>query len=172
MDEMLNRKVPHSLEAEQAVLGAMLIDPVCVPDVVEILNPSDFYIDENRVIFETIYSMFATSGKKVDPVTVIEELKVSGQYENSGGSAYLMQLMDVTPTAANVKEYCEIVRGKSMLRAVLNASSETVDLILSEEGQPADIADLAEQKIYAIRQGREVKGLTHIKTAISDVYNT
>ena len=172
MDELLSKKVPHSLEAEQAVLGAMLIDPACVPEVIEKLNPSDFYIDENRAIFETIYSMFASSGKKVDPVTVLEELKKTGLYEDSGGSAYLMQLMDVTPTAANVREYCEIVRGKSMLRSVLTAASETVDLILSEEGEPAEIADLAEQKIYAVRQGREIRGLTHIKAAISEVYNT
>ena len=116
--------------------------------------------------------MFASSGKKVDPVTVLEELKMSGLYEDSGGSDYLLQLMDVTPTAANVKEYCEIVRGKSMLRAVLSAASETVDLVLSEEGEPSEVADLAEQKIYAVRQGREIKGLTHIKTAISEVYDT
>ncbi len=172
MDELLNKRVPHSLEAEQAILGAMLIDPACVPEVVEKLNPSDFYIEENRAIFETIYSMFAASGKKVDPVTVLEELKISGLYDKTGGSAYLMQLMEVTPTAANVKEYCEIVRGKSILRAVLQAASETIDLILSEEGEPYEIADLAEQKMYAVRQGREVKGLTHIKSAINDVYNT
>ncbi|MDP4108560.1 MAG: replicative DNA helicase [Bacillota bacterium] len=172
MDELLNRKVPYSMEAEQAVLGAMLIDPACVPEVIERINPSDFYIDENRAIFETIYSMFSTSGKKVDPVTVLEELKVAGVYDHSGGSAYIMQLMDVTPTAANVREYCEIVRGKSMLRAVLNAASETMDMVLSEEGGPAEIADLAEQKMYAVRQGREIKGLTHIKTAIGQVYDT
>ena len=74
MDELLARQTPHSVEAEQAVIGAILFDPTCVPKVVELLQPDDFYIETNRMIFDTISSMF-TGGKRIDPVTVLEEMK-------------------------------------------------------------------------------------------------
>ena len=77
MDELLARQTPHSVEAEQAVIGAILFDPTCVPKVVELLQPDDFYIETNRMIFDTISSMF-TGGKRIDPVTVLEEMKALG----------------------------------------------------------------------------------------------
>ena len=171
MDELLGRQTPASAEAEQAVLGSVLIDPACVSEVIEQLSPGDFYFPENRSIFETIYSMF-TSGSKIDAVTILEEMKTRGVYDEAGGRSYLLQLMDVTPTAANVKEYCAIVRGKSMLRDVLAAAEEIIALATENGGGDAsDVTELAEQKIYAIRSGREIKGVAHIKTAIQEMYD-
>ena len=77
MDDLLGRQLPHSVEAEQAVLGAMLIDTRCIPDVVEFLRPEDFYLTQNRHIFETIYSMFTLS-QTIDPITVLDQLTVRG----------------------------------------------------------------------------------------------
>ena len=169
MDELLARQMPHATEAEQAVIGAMLIDPACVPQVIEVLKPEDFYFEENRRIFETIYSMF-TNGLTTDAVTVLEQLKVKGYYDEAGGSAYLAQLMDVTPTAANVLEYAAIVRDKAMLRDVAAAGEEIRGLAFAGGGEAAEIAEIAEQKVYAIRHGREIRGLAHIKDVIMDIY--
>lgn len=169
MDELLTRQMPQATEAEQAVIGSMLIDPNCVPVVIERLRPDDFYAEENRRIFETIYSMF-TASSTIDAVTVLNELKKAGYYDEAGGRAYLMQLMDVTPTSANVTEYAAIVRDKSMLRDVAAAAADIETMAFEGAGAASDIAEAAEQKIYAIRHGREVKGLSHIKSAIMDLY--
>lgn len=170
MDDILNRQVPQSVEAEQAVLGSILIDPACVPEVIGLLQPADFYNDYNREIFETVYSMF-TSSKKIDAVTILDEMKITGKGGGNDGRAYFIQLMDLTPTAANVQEYCRIVRDKSTLRALLAATDDIVAAIQSGGGDAADVAELAEQKIYGVRNGREVKGLTHIRLAIEEVYD-
>lgn len=168
-DELLSRQLPQSLEAEQAVIGSMLIDPACIAEVIELLHPDDFYAEEHQRIFETIYSMF-NSALKIDPVTVLDRLKAQGYYDEAGGRAYLMQLMEVTPTSANVKEYAAIVRDKSMLRAIANAAGEIQNLAFAGAGSASEIAELAEQKIYNVRQGREIKGLSHIKSVIMDLY--
>jgi len=170
VDELLTRQIPHSQEAEQAVIGSMLIDPACVPDAISMLHAEDFYIEENRAIFETIFSMF-TASEKIDAVTVLEELKSLGLYDNAGGRTYLMQLMDITPTSANMREYAKIVRDKSMLRGIHTAASEIVKIVEDGEGDASDIAELSEQKIFAVRQGREIKGVTHIKSAIKEAYD-
>ena len=114
---LLGRQMPHSLEAEQAVLGSMLIDADCVKDVMDKLQPSDFYLRQNREIFETIYTMFSYS-KPIDGVTVAEEMQKNGTYDDQTTRSYLVQLMEITPTSANVMEYVAIVRDKSLLRSV------------------------------------------------------
>ena len=100
MEELLMRAMPHSPEAEQAVLGSMLIDADCVKDVMDKLQPEDFYLRQNREIFETIYTMFIYS-KPIDGVTVAGEMEKNGLYTDTTRS-YLLQLMEVTPTSANV----------------------------------------------------------------------
>lgn len=170
MDELLSRQVPSSPEAEQAVLGSILIDPACIGDVLEMINPSDFYYPENQEIFETIYSMF-TVGKKIDAVTILDELQQKNEKTRAERKKYFVELMEVTPTSANVKEYCSIVRDKKMLRDVLTACQDIIGTIQDGGGEASDIAELAEQKIYSIRNGREIKGLVHIKSAIREVYD-
>ena len=104
MDEsLLLRQIPHSVEAEQAVLGAMLIDPRCIPDVVESLTGEAFYLRTNREIYETIYTMFNFSAT-IDPVTVLDQMKLRGVYNEDSSRSYNLQLMEITPSAANAKE--------------------------------------------------------------------
>ena len=169
MDELFSRQSPYSVEAEQAVLGSMLISSACVPGVIEQLKQEDFYVETNRLIFDTISQMF-TEGRPIDPVTVLDEMKAAG-YKNHANREYFLQLIETTPSATNVEEYTGIVRGKSMLRELQQASSEIIDLTRKEEEDPQTIADLAEQKIYAVRQGREVKGFASINEAIREVYD-
>ena len=169
MDDLYSRQTPYSVEAEQAVLGSVLIDPKSAPRVIELLTADDFYIETNRLIFETISHMF-TAAKIIDPVTVLDEMKALG-YKEQANRDYFLQLIETTPSAANVEEYAAIVRGKSMLRELQAAAGEILELTRSEQDDPQDIAELAEQKIYAIRQGREISGLTSIKAAIRLVYD-
>ena len=169
-DELLARQMPQATEAEQAVIGAMLIDTACIPEVIELLRPEDFYIEENRIIFKTIYSMF-TNSARIDAVTVLNELKIGGYYDEAGGRAYLTQLMEVTPTAAGVREYAAIIRDKSLLRELASAAGDSQSMAYEGAGEAGDIAEAAEQRIYAVRHGREVRGLTHIKSVILDLYN-
>ena len=161
MDEssLLLRQIPHSVEAEQSVLGAMLIDPRCIPNVVEQLTGEDFYLKPNRDIYETIYTMFSFSAT-IDPVTVLDQMKLRGVYDENTTSNYLLQLMEITPTAANVSEYIRIVKDKALLRRIAETAGELTDPGPGggRDG-PGRPGGLAEQRIYAIRQGQSSQGL-------------
>mgnify|MGYP000139896552 CR=1 FL=1 len=126
-EDLLLRQMPHSLEGEQAVLGSMLIDEGCVKDVMDKLVPSDFYLRQNREIFETIYTMF-TYARPIDGITVCEEMQKAGTYDENTTRSYLAQLMEITPTSANVMEYVQIVLDKSLMRQGRAASSSRSDL--------------------------------------------
>ena len=148
-EELLTRQMPHSTEAEQSVLGSMLIDARCVPEVIEALRPEDFYLRTNREIYETIYSMFNFS-LTIDPVTVLENMKQNGVYDENNSRGYLLQLMDTTPTAANVKEYIGIIKDKTLLRRVAETAGELTALIQQGTDTGQDILEAAEQRIYAL----------------------
>ena len=168
-DELLLKQLPHSVEAEQAVLGSMLIDPRCVSEVIDKLRPDDFYLRQNKEIYETIYTMFNYS-LTIDPVTVLENMKQNGYYDENQSRGYVLQLMDTTPTAANVGEYIEILKDKTLLRRVAEAAGDLTALIQQGTDTGQDILEAAEQRIYAIRQGRAARGLTPISEVILDVY--
>ena len=169
-EELLLRQLPHSVEAEQAVLGSMLIDARCVPEVVEHLRPDDFYLRQNREIYETIYSMFSYSAT-IDPVTVLDTMRKNGVYDENNSRNYILQLMDITPTSANVKQYVEIVQDKSLLRQVAQAAGDVTGLVQEGTGSGHDVLEAAEQRIYALRQGRAARGLTPISNVILNVYD-
>ncbi len=169
-EELLLKQLPHSVEAEQAVLGSMLIDARCVPEVIDQLKPDDFYIQQNREIYETIYSMFNYS-LTIDPVTVLENMKQNGVYDDNTSRGYLLQLMDTTPTAANVKEYIGILKDKALLRRVAETAGELTALVQQGTETGQNVLDTAEQRIYAIRQGRAARGLTPISAILVDVYD-
>ena len=171
MDEsLLLRQIPHSVEAEQAVLGAMLIDPRCIPDVVESLTGDDFYLRANREIYETIYTMFNFSAT-IDPVTVLDQMKLTGVYNEDTSRSYLLQLMEITPTSANVKEYVRIVKDKALLRRISDTAGDLTKLV-QEGGETAQaVLDLAEQRIYGIRQGRNTQGLEPLSKILVDVFD-
>ncbi len=170
MDEIRARQAPCSAEAEQAVLGAMLIDADCIPVVIEQLKPSDFYFPQNQTIYEAFVRMFLNS-LTIDPVTLLESLKEEGKFDEAGGRDYLMQLMELTPTAAHVNEYIKILRDKSLLRQTAQAAGKILESVYSGEGGAKEIVENAERMIYDVREGREIKGLYHIKSVIFDVYS-
>ena len=169
-DELLLRQLPHSVEAEQAVLGSMLIDPRCVSEVIDKLRTDDFYIRQNKEIYETIYTMFNYS-LTIDPVTVLENMKQNGYYDENQSRGYILQLMDATPTAANVGEYIDIIKDKTLLRRVAETAGDLTAMIQEGTATGQDILEAAEQRVYAIRQGRAARGLIPISEVIIDVYD-
>jgi len=168
-EELLNRQPPQSLEAEQAVLGSILIDSRCVADVVGIVTPEDFFLQQNREIFETIYTMFNFS-QTIDPVTVLNKMKELGVHHDNSRD-YILQLMEITPTAANVVRYAHIVREKAMLRGLAQASTDISEMVADEVGTAAEMLETAEKKIYALRKGERNDSLEHIGTVLHKVFD-
>ncbi len=169
MDELLELRVPHSAEAEQAVIGSMLIDSACIADVLNKTRADDFYLELNRDVFDTIFNMYIY-GRTIDPVTVLDQMRVRGCLrENS--QKYLLELMQVTPTAANVMKYVEILREQTLLRQLLTVGSEITEMVREGAGEADTMLEASERKIYALRQGRTIGGLVKISNIIQDVYN-
>ena len=169
MEELLGRKTPHSAAAEQAVIGSMLIDPRCVPEVLERLKADEFYIKLNRDIYETVNTMFSY-GQTIDPVTVLDQMKVRGVYQDDSEN-YLAELMRVTPTAANVLEYAAIVRDRALLRRLGETADEINNMVYEGAGEADTMLEAAERKIYALRQGRSVGGLVPVSSVIQNVFD-
>ena len=167
-EDLLLRQMPHSLEGEQAVLGSMLIDEGCVKEVMDKLVPSDFYLRQNREIFETIYSMF-TNARHIDGITVCEEMRKAGTYDENTTRSYLAQLMEITPTSANVMEYVAIVRDKALLRGVAQAAGEITALVQEGIGEAGEILEAAEQKIYAVRRGQSAQDMVPLRMVLPEV---
>ena len=168
LEDLLTRQMPHSLEGEQAVLGSMLIDPGCVKDVMDKLRPSDFYLRQNREIFETIYSMFSYA-KPIDGITVCGEMQKAGLYDENTTRSYLAQLMEITPTSANVMEYVAIVRDKALLRGVAQAAAEITAMVQEGVGEAGDILEMAEQKVYAVRRGQSAQDMVPLRQVLPEV---
>lgn len=169
MEELLGRKTPHSVPAEQAVIGSMLIDPRCVPEVLEKLKADEFYIKLNRDIYETVNTMFSY-GQTIDPVTVLDQMKVRGVYQEESEN-YLAELMRVTPTAANVLEYAAIVRDRALLRRLGETADEINNMVYEGAGEADTMLEAAERKIYALRQGRNVGGLMPVSAIVQNVFD-
>ncbi len=170
MDEELSLKQqPQSLEAEQAVLGSILIDSQCLTDVIGILRPEDFYLQQNRDLYTTIYTMFNFS-QTIDPVTVLDKLRELGLYREESRD-YVRQLMEITPTAANAVRYAGIVRDKAMLRALGQAAADISETVYSQVGTPSEILESAEKKIYALRKGERGDSLEPIGVILHKVFD-
>ena len=170
-EELNEFQMPHSVMAEQAVLGSMLIDERCVSGVMERLRPDDFYMRQNRELFQVMFTMFSRFDT-IDPVTVVDRMKQEGVYDEGTTVPYLRQLMEVTPTAANVMEYVDIVADKALLRRVGETAGELAQLVRAEAGTASQLLETAEQRIYAIRQGRSARGLSHISSVMNEVWET
>lgn len=168
-EELLQRQAPQSLEAEQALLGSILIDSRCVTDVIGVVRPEDFYLQQNKEIFRAIYTMFNFS-ETIDPVTVLEKMRELGVYHDNSRD-YVLQLMEITPTAANAKRYAGIVRDKAMLRGLGQAASDIHEMVHDGVGTPGEMLESAEQKIYALRKGERGDSLEHIGTVLHKVFD-
>ena len=169
MDELLGKKIPYSSQAEQAVIGSMLIDPRCIAEVIKKLRPDEFYVRANRDIFETILAMFSY-GQTVDPVTVLDQMKVRGVYDDNT-PGYLAEIMRVTPTSANAMEYAAIVRDRALLRSIGTVADEINTMVYEGSGEADSVLEAAESKMYALREGRGTGGLKEIRYVMQNVFD-
>ncbi len=165
-DSAFSRNLPFSLEAEQSVLGSILIDPNCFTEVATILKSEDFYIDEHTQIYLAMQELFLQS-REIDLVTLIDMLTVRGVYKNDeDGKKYIKVIASVVPTASNVKDYAAIVRDKSILRQLIGVCTDITEKAYSEQSGVSSLLDNAEQMIFSIAEGHESKGFTHIREAL------
>ena len=164
-------KLQYSLEAEQSVLGAVLIDSSCLNRVAEIIvSPDYFFLSNHKLIYSTMIEMF-TVGEPVDYVTVLEKLRLSDANDENGFKAYLLQLAQVVPSVSNVEFYAEIVRDKYNVRVLTNAAREIIEDAESENFEPSELLNSAEQKIFDIRRGKESKGLQRVNEIIVKTFD-
>lgn len=157
--------LPFSNEAEQSVLGAILIDPPSLK-MVDKLKPEHFYIPNNREIFSTLL-MMDNSSEPIDFITVLEQLKKTGKFDSAGGKAYLTTLVECVPSSANINYYAGIVTEKYYVRALITASRDIIDMASDVSTESEKLLESAEQKIYEIRQGRDVSDLKPIKEILA-----
>ena len=168
MDELLGRSVPYSERAEQAVIGSMLIDPVCIPDVLEGLKADEFYLPANRDIYETLYSMF-TYGLTIDPVTLLDRMKVRGVFTEAP-EEYIVNIVAMTPTSANVMEYASIVKDRALLRRLGEAAKSIGEMVYEGSGEADSVLEAAERQIYALRNGRNIGRLLPVSAVVQTVF--
>lgn len=159
-------KAPYSTEAEQAVLGSMIIDPDCINEVALEVKEEYFYFKQHRDIFYAISSMYEFS-QTIDFISLLERLKKDGVYDEAGGKEYLTKLVTAVPSSANVLTYVAIIREHYVKRTLMSVASGIIKDINENVKDSNILLDAAEEKIYNIRDSREIGGLTHIKNVIT-----
>ena len=164
--------MPFSIEAEQAVLGSILINPECISVVLTNVRSDYFYLKQHKDIFDIFVTLDAL-GSKIDALIILEKLKDSGAFDEASGKNYLMQLAQVVPSTENVENYCAIVRDKFFLRQLISISRDTIDDASGASAEADKILDAAEQRIYEIRKGKTSGGFQRLSDVISnEVYPT
>ncbi len=173
----LGKVPPHDVEAEQAVIGSMLTDNEAVTSSIEVLKESDFYREDNKIIFSAMLNLYNRS-EPIDLITVKSELEAMGKIDQVGGIEYLAELPEKVPTTANASKYINIVHEKSILRNLIKTANEIIELGYDPTESVEDIMDGAEKKIFNLIQDRDQKGYTHIKdilvesfTKLEELYN-
>jgi replicative DNA helicase len=169
MDQFV-RIPPNNVEAEQSVLGSMILDKEAIVNAMEIIRSEDFYKEAHKEIFERILELY-NRDEPVDLVTLSEELKQRQTLEAIGGISYLASLSAAVPTTTNVKYYAKIVEEKSILRKLIRASSDILDKSYEGEEDIHSLLDLAEKRIFDISQKRAGQGFIHIKEALLEGFD-
>jgi replicative DNA helicase len=143
------RVPPHDLEAEKAVIGAMLVSEMAVAAVAERLTSEDFYSEVHRIIYGALTRLYSR-GDPIDQLTLTNELRTVGEFEKVGGRAYVFQIVESVPTAANAGRYADIVRGKALLREIIDVGSRITEDAFGEPEDVSKALDGAEQLIYGV----------------------
>ena len=165
------RRPPQSINSEQSILGGLMIDNNALDSIVDQVQPDDFFRRDHRIIFEQISGMIQR-GQPADVLTVFESLKDAGLETEAGGLSYLNELVNNTPSAANIRRYAEIVHDKSVLRQLISAGDRMVTSALQPEGrETAQILDAAERDVLAIneRNSRGKRGFQPMATLVREV---
>ena len=170
--EQLKDKVPpHNAEAEQACLGAVLIDPESVASVLRFLRPEDFYVNANREVFAGVISLYE-KGQKADLITLTEDLRLLGTLDRAGGPGYVANLTSVTPSSANVEYYARIVQESSIRRNLLRLSADIGARAHDDSTESAVVLDEAQARIFEICQNRQAVSYKSVKELLPDTIKT
>ncbi len=164
------KKMPFSLEAEQAILGTVIVDSEKFADVAT-LKEEEFYLEQHKQIFGAMREMFNNS-RVIDPVTLIDTLTNLGTYTEGDAAKYIKLLVDLSSDATNVEDYIQIVKSKAILRSLIEASKDISELAYSEKGEVASAVNFAEQRIYAISQDKYQDGFDKIGDVLAEYCKT
>ncbi len=163
--------LPYSPEAEQSVLGAVLLDSTCLDRVAEILpRPDYFHLANHRQIYAAMLDLF-TVGKPVDFITVLEHLKKEEAFDEVSGKTYLLQLAQIVPSISNVESYAAIVRDKYDIRTLITTARDIIEDAAGGAADATSLLDSAEQRIFDIRRGKNMQGLQRVNEVIIQTFD-
>ncbi|WP_298836277.1 replicative DNA helicase [Clostridium sp.] len=159
------RSLPYNLEAEQSVIGSMLIDKTAISRVVEVLKSDDFYRDSHKVIFSAIYELYQKD-TPIDMITLLEHLRSAEKLEASGGITYISEISNSIPSTANLSSYIKIVEDKSTLRKLIKSSTEIIENCYNKQDDVEAVMDIAEQKVFNISQKKNAGDFEPMNTVL------
>ena len=165
----LERRKPFSLEAEQSVLGAVLIDPAALDTLTGIISADDFYIEEHRKIYSAMQEMYMKS-RNIDVITLIDELVHEGVYDETGGKDYISQIAETVPSAANVKDYAKIVSDKSQLRSLIDITEEISEAAYTEQDEVEKLIEMALAEARGAQDNGVAATAKHFQAVIFEGY--
>lgn len=168
--EDVSRIPPHSVESEQSILGSIILDKDAMITVSETINPGDFYKEAHKIIYESMLRL-NSNNEPIDLITLIEELRKEGHLDNVGGISYLTSLSTIVPTTSNVKYYANIVKEKSVMRQLIKASNEIINLGYDGSSDVQEILDKAEKSIFDISQEKSGDEIKPINLVLQDAYD-
>ena len=170
-DVLRTRSMPESLAAEAAVLGSMIIDPECIVDVIDIVELQSFYRIEHQYIFDAIKTLFEKHRSHgIDAVLLRDELEKRKQLEKVGGVEYIAKILDSVPSSANVAYYAGIIKDKSLLREIIQATTEILNDAYDESGEPSEKLDEAERRIFAVTDKKVTSNVVGLKDLLTRAY--
>lgn len=165
------RKMPFSMEAEQSVLGTLILNPQSMNDVASVLKSEDFYLESHAYLYEAMRDIFMRPEGNLDAVTLLDEITKSGRYDKAGGKTYITTLASSVPVIENLPDYVRIIKEKATLRRLIAASSTISEMAYTAEGETKYILDRSEQLIFEIAEKDETKGFVKIRDVIHDEMN-
>lgn len=168
--EDMTRIPPHSVESEQSILGSILLDKDAIITVTETIKPDDFYKEAHKIIYECMITL-SNKGEPIDLITLTEELRKQGHLNDIGGISYITSLSTIVPTTSNVKYYADIVKEKSVLRKLIKASNEIINLGYSGATKIEDVLEQAEKSIFDILQEKTSDDFKSINLVLMDAYD-
>ncbi len=166
----VNRIPPNNLEAEQAVLGALLIDHEAINTVSGIVRPEYFYDGNNMLVYEAMIALYEER-KPIDLLTLTHMLKKKKNYEKVGGSEYLTSLTNAVPTAANIEHYAQIMKETYVRRSLIRIAADMTNLSFQEDKPSAELLDTVEQSVFGVSQDNTRQGFLHIRDALATSFD-
>ena len=164
------RVPPHNIEAEQSVLGSLMLDKDAIIKVADLVRPGDFYKGDHNAIYETMLELYEER-EPIDVLSLANKLEEKGKLDAIGGSGYLASLVNVVPSASNVAHYAKVVQKKSLLRRLISAASEIVEMGFNEEEDVQKVLDDAEQRLFGVSQKYLKQDFVPIRSILEDAFN-